>query len=138
MSRQGVEGIKSKRRQGVAMAGQRVRWSAGDHGVYPAIVRQPRQKVKDLVWDRAGNRSELSGSRTNLEVAHINHASADPDDPANLKLMTIREHLQDHERRDDDPSLGLTREQNRHAIAIIRARLRQAIKRQGGIDYDRF
>jgi len=79
-------------------------------------------KSKQIIKQRDGNKSVLSGETEDLEAAHINHARNERyDDPSNGRLLTTEEHLRDHINRAGRN--GLTKAQNNWAIAMLKKKL---------------
>ena len=78
--------------------------------------------VKKLIWKRDEGKSRLSGATENLEVAHVDHSKSNPryNDQSNGRLLTKKEHLQEHINRAGRN--GLTKNQNDFAIRELTKR----------------
>jgi uncharacterized protein YhaN len=86
------------------------------------------KKTKEEIWARDGGKSKLSGKRDRLHAAHINHARNEKYDQAsNGRLLTVREHYQDHYNRHGRN--GLTTGGNKWALAKLWALLTGAEKK---------
>lgn len=55
-------------------------------------------KSKQIIKQRDGNKSAVSGKTGLLHAAHIDHDKSKTkyDDPSNGRLLTVEEHLNDH------------------------------------------
>ena len=80
-------------------------------------------KSKQIIVQRDGGRSVISGETEDLEAAHIDHDKSKEhyDDPKNGRLLTTEEHLRDHINRAGRN--GLTKAANDWAIRMLKQRL---------------
>ncbi|MFZ5438048.1 MAG: hypothetical protein ACOZAK_03275 [Patescibacteria group bacterium] len=86
------------------------------------------KKTKQEIWERDGGKSKLSGQRERLHAAHIDHSRDEKYDKAsNGRLLTVREHYQDHYKRHGRN--GLTTSGNKWALAKLWALLTGTEKR---------
>jgi hypothetical protein len=87
---------------------------------------ETKHKIKERARQKLGYiGSELSGRCDEpLECAHWDHSRDNPgyDTASNGRLLTISEHLKDHELRAGRN--GLNRKQNNQAIAALKSRVR--------------
>ncbi len=93
--------------------------------IFGVISRETRDAVYNRVWKKFGKMASEKSRKDDepLEIAHINHDPRYPkyDDPSNMRMLTISEHLADHKNRAGRN--GLDPEQNEWAIAEISKRL---------------
>ncbi len=98
------------------------------------------KRTRGVIYDRARKRfgrlaSEKSGKYDEpLECAHINHDPNNPkyDDPSNGRLLTLSEHLADHENRAGRN--GLLPKENDWAIQEQRRKLKTF--KESGFNYN--
>ncbi len=78
------------------------------------------KKTRDEINKRDGGKSVLSGESGRLHAAHISHdkSRSDYDKPSNGRMLTPREHLDDHVNRAGRN--GLPEHQNNFAIRMLK------------------
>jgi hypothetical protein len=79
-------------------------------------------KTKKEIWKRDDGKSRLSDDTEDLECAHIDHSRSNSryDDASNGRLLTKKEHLDEHINRAGRN--GLPKHQNDWAINMLKKR----------------
>lgn len=86
--------------------------------------------VRQQIRDRAGYKSEISGTpdyKEPCECSHLNHDKSSPDynNPKNGEYRTLSEHLAYHQTWSKENTLGLSRKDNEWAMEQIEKRILQ-------------
>jgi len=95
------------------------------------------KKSRKEIYERDGGKSARSGKRGKLHAAHIDHTrNENYDKPSNGRLLTVREHYQDHYNRHGRN--GLTTGGNRWALGklwdLLTGKERKGLKPPDSID----
>lgn len=102
----------------------------------PVLSLPFSRKIRDIIFNRDEGKSVLSGETDGLEAAHIDHTRGpNYDDPGNGRMLTTKEHYEDHFNRHGRN--GLNESQNKWALKMIWNRLTEDEKKEVKPPYER-